>query len=177
MTTAKPTQRRDLGARRFRRLAAGEARLVALWADGTEASLALSAARPEVELFRYAAVDALFPRSARRHAPAIRLERADRRTSVGLNGERRASTRGLGSTHGRWPLRHPLGSNAPAGGGDRSATPFSAPKASAASKTSRSGPCYAGIIEPGHFRFHASGETIVRLEEAARLCPQRRRAL
>ena len=24
---------------------------------------------------------------------------------------------------------------------------------------------HAGIIEPGHFRFHASGETIVRLEE------------
>ena len=27
------------------------------------------------------------------------------------------------------------------------------------------GPVHAGTIEPGHFRFHASGETIVRLEE------------
>ena len=27
------------------------------------------------------------------------------------------------------------------------------------------GPVHAGIIEPGHFRFHAGGETIVRLEE------------
>ena len=27
------------------------------------------------------------------------------------------------------------------------------------------GPIHAGIIEPGHFRFHASGETVVRLEE------------
>ena len=27
------------------------------------------------------------------------------------------------------------------------------------------GPVHAGIIEPGHFRFHASGETVVRLEE------------
>ena len=26
------------------------------------------------------------------------------------------------------------------------------------------GPVHAGIIEPGHFRFHANGETIVRLE-------------
>ncbi|HEX3347109.1 MAG TPA: nickel-dependent hydrogenase large subunit, partial [Acetobacteraceae bacterium] len=26
------------------------------------------------------------------------------------------------------------------------------------------GPVHAGIIEPGHFRFHASGETVVRLE-------------
>src|SRR5207249_7655189 len=27
------------------------------------------------------------------------------------------------------------------------------------------GPCHAGIIEPGHFRFTANGETVVRLEE------------
>ena len=27
------------------------------------------------------------------------------------------------------------------------------------------GPVHAGIIEPGHFRFSASGETVVRLEE------------
>src|SRR5690606_2577914 len=27
------------------------------------------------------------------------------------------------------------------------------------------GPVHAGIIEPGHFRFHASGETVVRLEQ------------
>jgi Ni,Fe-hydrogenase III large subunit len=27
------------------------------------------------------------------------------------------------------------------------------------------GPVHAGIIEPGHFRFHANGETVVRLEE------------
>ena len=27
------------------------------------------------------------------------------------------------------------------------------------------GPVHAGIIEPGHFRFHASGEAVVRLEE------------
>src|SRR5262249_55478349 len=27
------------------------------------------------------------------------------------------------------------------------------------------GPVHAGIIEPGHFRFHANGETVARLEE------------
>jgi hypothetical protein len=27
------------------------------------------------------------------------------------------------------------------------------------------GPVHAGVIEPGHFRFHASGETIARLEQ------------
>ena len=27
------------------------------------------------------------------------------------------------------------------------------------------GPVHAGIIEPGHFRFTANGETVVRLEE------------
>ena len=34
------------------------------------------------------------------------------------------------------------------------------------------GPVHAGIIEPGHFRFTANGETVVRLEAAAGLCPQ-----
>ena len=34
------------------------------------------------------------------------------------------------------------------------------------------GPVHAGIIEPGHFRFTASGETVVRLEAAAGLYPQ-----
>jgi hypothetical protein len=28
------------------------------------------------------------------------------------------------------------------------------------------GPVHAGIIEPGHFRFTANGETVVRLESA-----------
>ena len=27
------------------------------------------------------------------------------------------------------------------------------------------GPVHAGIIEPGHFRFNANGETVVRLEQ------------
>ena len=38
------------------------------------------------------------------------------------------------------------------------------------------GPVHAGIIEPGHFRFTASGETVVRLEERLRLCAQGHRA-
>ena len=37
------------------------------------------------------------------------------------------------------------------------------------------GPVHAGIIEPGHFRFTADGETVVRLEAAAGLHPQGRR--
>ena len=35
----------------------------------------------------------------------------------------------------------------------------------AASTRSRSVPVHAGIIEPGHFRFQAMGEEVLRLEE------------
>ena len=45
-----------------------------------------------------------------------------------------------------------------------SLTNFLRPKARACTKFAV-GPVHAGIIEPGHFRFTASGETVVRLEE------------
>ncbi len=70
--------------------------------------------------------------------------------------------------HGRWPLRHPLGEAAP--------MPADAVRPAAADYPFLPvegeslhqipvGPVHAGIIEPGHFRFTASGETVVRLEE------------
>src|SRR5262249_16829726 len=64
--------------------------------------------------------------------------------------------------HGRWSAAHPL-----------SATP-SLPNAAPYEFLPVEGenlhqipvgPVHAGIIEPGHFRFTASGETVVRLEE------------
>ena len=161
MTTAKPTQDETWGEA-IRRLAAGEARLVALWADGTEARMALSAARPEVELFRYAAVDGAFPSVGAAHAPAIRLERAIADLS-GLKAKGAPDARPW-LDHGRWPLRHPLGSNAPAGGGEPERYAFLGAEGVGLHQIPV-GPVHAGIIEPGHFRFHASGETIVRLEE------------
>jgi Ni,Fe-hydrogenase III large subunit len=66
--------------------------------------------------------------------------------------------------HGRWPRRHPLARH--------SLPPAEAPFAYDFLTAEGDGlhqipvgPVHAGIIEPGHFRFHAQGETVVRLEE------------
>ncbi|MDA8231974.1 MAG: nickel-dependent hydrogenase large subunit [Magnetospirillum sp.] len=66
--------------------------------------------------------------------------------------------------HGRWGSRHPLASSpAPA-----AAEPYRYKFLAAEGDQLHQipvGPVHAGIIEPGHFRFHAQGETVVRLEE------------
>jgi Ni,Fe-hydrogenase III large subunit len=65
--------------------------------------------------------------------------------------------------HGRWLVRAPLG--------EQSAClplPIEYPFLEARGPSLHQipvGPVHAGIIEPGHFRFNASGETVVRLEE------------
>jgi Ni,Fe-hydrogenase III large subunit len=144
------------------RLAAGEARLVSLWADGAEARMALSSpGRADLELVSRPCVDGRFPSVGAAHPAAIRLERAlcDLHGFVAVG----ARDKRPWLDHGRWPIRHPLGAaeqNADA----------PAPYAFLAAEGPGLhqipvGPVHAGIIEPGHFRFHASGETIVRLEE------------
>src|SRR5215470_4415354 len=68
--------------------------------------------------------------------------------------------------HGRWAVQHPLG-GAPAPVAETrpaDAYPF-LPAEGEALHQIPVGPVHAGIIEPGHFRFHASGETVARLEE------------
>ena len=65
--------------------------------------------------------------------------------------------------HGRWPLRHPLG-RARAHDGAPDAYPFLKAEGSGLHQIPV-GPVHAEIIEPGHFRFHAGGEAVVRLEE------------
>jgi len=99
------------------------------------------------------------------HAPALRLERtiADLfgLEMVGLPDHR------PWLDHGRWPLRMPLAK--PSLAVTRSAEAsdrYHFLKAEGPSLHQIPvGPVHAGIIEPGHFRFTASGETVVRLEE------------
>jgi Ni,Fe-hydrogenase III large subunit len=81
---------------------------------------------------------------------AARLERAAR-DLYGLNAIGAADTR-LWLDHGKWPSRP---SDAP--------YPF-LPVEGESVHQIPVGPVHAGIIEPGHFRFHANGETVVRLE-------------
>lgn len=144
------------------RLGAGESTLVSLWADGDNVLLAAAeAGHAEIAITRLACPTREFPSVAAVHPPADRLERALR----DLHG-----LRPIGSPdertwldHGVWPIQAPLGS----------ATPRTETAPRYAFRTAEGpglhqipvGPIHAGIIEPGHFRFHASGETVVRLEE------------
>ncbi|MCC7257711.1 MAG: hydrogenase expression protein HypE [Gammaproteobacteria bacterium] len=95
------------------------------------------------------------------HAPAIRLERALQDlhgvTVVALPDAR------PWLDHGTWQCAAPLGDDGPAPGaaGTTGFLDASGP----ALHQIPVGPVHAGIIEPGHFRFTAHGETVVRLEE------------
>jgi Ni,Fe-hydrogenase III large subunit len=102
-----------------------------------------------------------YPSLGRHHPPAIRLERTIR-DLYGLEPENTPDPRPW-LDHGRWDRRHPLARQPGA-----PATPPPYPFLTAEGHGLHQiavGPVHAGIIEPGHFRFSANGETVVRLEE------------
>lgn len=66
--------------------------------------------------------------------------------------------------HGTWGLRRPLSPSPAPGPRDGEEYPV-LPVEGAGLHEIPVGPVHAGIIEPGHFRFTANGETVVRLEE------------
>ena len=96
-----------------------------------------------------------FPSVGRHHPPAIRLERTIC-DLFGLRGRWRARPAALARSR-RW-------CGAARGGANRHAYEF-LPAEGESLHQIPVGPVHAGIIEPGHFRFTASGETVVRLEE------------
>jgi Ni,Fe-hydrogenase III large subunit len=103
-----------------------------------------------------------FPSVGRHHAPAIRLERAVRDlygyAPLGMPDRR------PWLDHGAWGLRAPLGARPPAGRRDPAAYDF-LPALGEGLHQAAVGPVHAGIIEPGHFRIHANGEIVARLEQ------------
>jgi len=105
--------------------------------------------------------DGRFPSVVRLHPPAIRLERALRDLfgldPVGLPDQR------PWLDHGRWGQRHLLAKE-PQPQGDYEPYSFLSAEGESLHQIAV-GPVHAGIIEPGHFRFTANGETVVRLEE------------
>jgi Ni,Fe-hydrogenase III large subunit len=102
----------------------------------------------------------VYPSLGRVHPPAIRLERA-LQDLVGLVPEGLPDPRAW-LDHGRWPIRHPLGS---ASGPNGPAPYVFLPVEGEGLHQVAVGPVHAGTIEPGHFRFTANGETVVRLEQ------------
>ncbi len=143
-------------------LAEGHASLLGLWGDVGAVHIGLlDEAEKTICVATIACPQGYFPSVARIHAPAIRLERTIR-DLYGLQPEGRPDPRPW-LDHGRWGARYPLAAT------QEPAQP-ARPYAFLASEGESLhqipvGPVHAGIIEPGHFRFTANGEAIVRLEE------------
>ena len=136
--------------------------LLGLWADGSAVHMALMDEAPlSIAVVTLPCPDGHFPSIGALHPPAIRLERAVR-DLYGLEPEGLPDTRPW-LDHGSWDVQHPLGA-------EPSALPDTAPYGFLPVEGESLhqipvGPVHAGIIEPGHFRFTANGETVVRLEQ------------
>ena len=140
----------------------GHCTLLGLWGEKDAVHMALAVQDPlEIAIVSLACPDSAFPSVGRHHPPAIRPERAIH-DLFGLTPQGAVDAR-LWLDHGRWSRRQPLGAAQPdAGAGDAYAF---LPVEGESLHQIPVGPVHAGIIEPGHFRFTANGETVVRLEE------------
>jgi len=135
--------------------------LVGFWGDSEEAHIAVTdTAWAEVAVFTLDCPNGRYPSVGAAHPPAIRLERAVR-DLWGLEPVGAPDPRPW-LDHGRWSKVRPLGE---AGEGVGLVTYPFLPVEGQGLHQIPVGPVHAGVIEPGHFRFTASGETVVRLEE------------
>jgi Ni,Fe-hydrogenase III large subunit/Ni,Fe-hydrogenase III component G len=144
----------------------GRLTLLGLWGDVAAAHSQVHLAVMDEEARAVAILsldcpDGRFPSVGALHPPAIRLERALRDLygiePVGLPDVRPWLDLGF------WDVQHPLGTR-------RGPPPARAhyaflPVEGEGLHQIPVGPVHAGIIEPGHFRFTANGETVVRLEQ------------
>jgi Ni,Fe-hydrogenase III large subunit len=143
-------------------LAAGRWSLLGLWGEPASVHMALldkTAVEPGV--ISLECPGGRYPSVGQLHPPAMRLERAAA-DLFGLLPQGAPDSR-LWLDHGQWGFSSPLGAPGPA---STSASSYRfLPAEGESLHEILVGPVHAGIIEPGHFRFTASGETIVRLEE------------
>jgi len=155
----------------LKELAEGRATLLGLWGDKTQVHktqvhktqvhMALIEKSGAIGVFTFECRDGKFPSVAALHPAAGRLER-----SIGdLFGLTASGSPDMRSwlDLGFWGVTHPLGKARksrvqarayeflPVEGENLHQIPV--------------GPVHAGIIEPGHFRFTANGETVARLEQ------------
>jgi Ni,Fe-hydrogenase III large subunit len=162
----RPWPRRNVGEETWtglsRQFAGGRWTLAGLWGDDDAVHMALlDAGKSELAVATRACPSGRYPSVASHHPPAQRLER----TIGDLFG-----FEAVGSPddrpwldHGRWAVRHPLGTSSTTAAAARPYR-FLAAEGEGLHQIPV-GPVHAGIIEPGHFRFTANGETVVRLEE------------
>ena len=160
----KPSPRVSVGEAGWLRaidlLAVGRAVLLGFWAETTAVHLALLGHADETAVISLACTSGNFPSVAARHPPALRFERSIR-DLFGLEAIGATDTRPW-LDHGAWGRSAPLAKSATS----RADGPYSFLSSEGEGLHQVAvGPIHAGIIEPGHFRFTANGERVVRLEQ------------
>ena len=141
-------------------LANGELTLLGLWADGEQVHMALAAdGRDDFGVISAECEGKRYPSVGQAHPPALRLERAIR-DLWGLDAEGLPDVRPW-LDHGTWNRASP---GAPLAAPTASRPYAFLPAIGESLHQIPVGPVHAGIIEPGHFRFTANGEAVVRLE-------------
>lgn len=162
----RPWPRFQLDVRAWRaledRLAAADWVLLAQWGEVGEVHAAFrDEQNGDIAVASHACLNNRFVSLSNRRPAAARMERAIRDLygliPTGLNDAR------SWLDHGRWGVTQPLAQSLPDHNGPH-AYPFLTAEGEGLHQIPV-GPVHAGIIEPGHFRFHAQGETVVRLEE------------
>jgi len=142
-------------------LAEGRWSLLGLWGEPDAVHMALLDERRDIGIVTLECPDGRYPCVSQFHPPALRPER----TAADLFG---LLPQGMPDTrpwldHGQWGISQPLAACRPT---TAPASPYDfLPAEGESLHQIPVGPVHAGIIEPGHFRFTASGETVVRLEE------------
>jgi Ni,Fe-hydrogenase III large subunit/Ni,Fe-hydrogenase III component G len=142
-------------------LARGRCTLVGLWGDAGDVHMALLDEKAgDIAVISYACKDGQYPSVAAKHPPALRFERAIG-SLFGLEAVGTPDARPWLDL-GFWDVRHPLGKRVRA----QKPAPYAfLPAEGEGLHQIPVGPVHAGIIEPGHFRFTANGEHVVRLEQ------------
>ncbi|WP_338821797.1 NADH-quinone oxidoreductase subunit C [Bradyrhizobium septentrionale] len=143
-------------------LAHGRWSLLGLWGEPSMVHMSIMDEHTaEIATISLDCPDHSYPSVSKYHPPALRLERTVR-DLFGLSAEGLPDTRPW-LDHNRWGVRFPLGNRTIA---LPKASPYAfLPVEGDSLHQIAVGPVHAGIIEPGHFRFTASGETVVRLEQ------------
>ncbi len=153
----------DIWTKAVDRLSRGILTLLGLWGESQAVHMAVADANDPNRILVLSLIcpESRYPSVGRLHPPAIRLERA----AIDLFALVPA---GLPDTrpwldHGKWEGHAPLAAQRSAA---QPAEEYGfLPVEGENIHQLPVGPVHAGIIEPGHFRISADGDTIVRLEE------------
>jgi len=152
----------DIWRRLTKELVDASATMLGLWGDQHAVYLALiEELSGDIGVFTLECPEGKFPSVAAHHPAANRLERAIG-SLYGLKATGSADTRAWLDL-GFWGVTRPLGK---AKKSRIAQAPYDfLPVEGEGLHQIPVGPVHAGIIEPGHFRFTANGETVVRLEQ------------